>query len=114
MLISRLDGKTHQEKSKSDEEIKLEKMKEADSTNKEVHLSNITKFLESEWVSSTFKTDYILTSQLHERYQNYCKEKNIGKISRGNIVGAPELEFFGAEFKDEFSHSISNRSSSQN
>ena len=40
--------KTHQEKNKSDQEIKLEKMKEADSTNKEVHLSNIIKFLESE------------------------------------------------------------------
>ena len=95
--------KSLQEKIKSEihgnpEEQKVKNEQESE----EEERNSIEDFLNSECVPSEYKTDYILSSQLVERYELYCNAKGIDKLNRNNITGAPELETFGAEFQEYF------------
>ena len=58
----------------------------------------ISKFLNAECAKSSFKRDFILISELKERYDDFCSDRKIDDLVKINIVGCPELEQFGARF----------------
>ena len=58
----------------------------------------ILKFLASQCKKSGFKRDYILITELKERYDSFCQDNKIDDLVKINIVGCPELEEFGAKF----------------
>jgi len=57
----------------------------------------ISKFLVSECSKSSFSRDFILVSELKQRYDLFCMDNKIDDLVKINIVGCPELEQFGAK-----------------
>ena len=65
--------------------------------------NSILTFLESECIATSFKSDFILVSEVLERYDEFCRERNITDISKLKLEESNEMIDFGAEFKSNFS-----------
>ena len=82
------------------EEVEMKKSsgkKDGDGIIKGQEENVISKFLNAECAKSSFKRDFILISDLKDRYDNFCADKKIDELVKINIVGCPELEQFGAK-----------------
>ena len=64
--------------------------------------NSVIKFLEAEWSKSSFKSDFILVSDLNEKYNKFWINHKIPEISKLKIIGSPELKDFGSEFNPRF------------
>jgi hypothetical protein len=63
--------------------------------------SVVESFLQSEWKSSIFRNDYILATDLKQKYTEYCIKHEIDKIYQSNIIESPELDRFGAKLREK-------------
>ena len=65
-------------------------------------INPISRFLEAEWVKSSFKHDFIPVTDLAKKYDEFCDSDKISELVKLNIVGSNELIEFGAEFVPNF------------
>jgi hypothetical protein len=62
----------------------------------------LLKFLSSECMQSTFTNDFILVTDLEQKYDDFWRQNKVSQIEKCKIVGSPEMESFGGIFKDEY------------
>ena len=84
--------------------IKAEYINKKDNKMKNIEeLKNpLIEFLNSECIKSSFKSDFILVSDLIEKYNQFCRDHKVPDISKQKIIDSPELKEFGAEFNPRY------------
>jgi hypothetical protein len=63
--------------------------------------NHIKKFIKINLYKCTYETDYILVTELQERYDQYCINHNVDPLTKGNISRSPEIEKYGGVLKQD-------------
>ena len=92
--------KTISEKLQTNQGVKLN---ENNIDQSEKKFNPIVSFLESEWLVTSFKSNFILVSDLLKKYDKFCKDRNIPQIMKLKLEESNEMVEFGADFIQNFS-----------
>ena len=92
--------KTIGEKLSSNQGVKL---RENNIDQSEKKFNSILSFLDFEWIVTSFKSDFILVSDIVKRYDKFCKDRNISELVKHKLEESDEMIEFGAEFVPNFS-----------